>query len=95
MDAEGWPATIIVLRDLGEGRWDARNIFPVGTLIEDPATGAAAAATGAYLRETGAITPPAQIEITQGRHVGRPGVLVVDVPEAGGITVTGSAARIA
>jgi PhzF family phenazine biosynthesis protein len=94
MDAEGWPATIIVLRDLGDHRWDARNIFPVRALIEDPATGAAAAATGAYLRATAALDPPARIVIMQGRHVGRPGVLTVDVPAAGGITVTGSAVRI-
>ncbi len=94
MDAQGWPATIIVLRDLGDGRWDARNIFPVGTLIEDPATGAAAAATGAYLRATGAIAPPARVVITQGRHTGRPGRLTVDVPAIGGITVSGSAVRI-
>jgi PhzF family phenazine biosynthesis protein len=94
MDAEGWPATIIVLRDLGGGRWDARNIFPVGALSEDPATGAAAAATGGYLRATGAIDPPARVVITQGRHVGRPGVLTVDVPSTGGITVSGAAVRI-
>ena len=94
MDAEGWPATIIVLRDLGEGRWGARNIFPVGTLIEDPATGAAAAATGAYLRATGAVRPPARVVIEQGRHVGRPGLLAVDVPETGGITVSGTAVPI-
>lgn len=94
MDAEGWPATIIVLRDLGGGRWDARNIFPVGALSEDPATGAAAAATGGYLRATGAIDPPARVVIAQGRHVGRPGVLTVDVPSTGGITVSGAAVRI-
>ena len=94
MDAEGWPATIIVLRDLGDGHWDARNIFPVGTLVEDPATGAAAAATGAYLRATGSVAPPARILIEQGRHVGRPGRLVVDVPEEGGVTVSGAAVRI-
>ncbi len=94
MDAEGWPATIIVLRDLGHGRWDARNIFPVGTLIEDPATGAAAAATGAYLRTTGAVRPPARVVIEQGRHVGRPSLLTVDVPERGGITVSGTAVPI-
>jgi PhzF family phenazine biosynthesis protein len=94
MDAEGWPATIIVLHDRGQGQWDARNIFPVGTLIEDPATGAAAAATGAYLRSTGAVSAPARIRISQGRHVGRPGLLAVDVPAAGGITVTGEAVRI-
>ena len=94
MDAEGWPATIIVLRDLGEGRWEARNIFPVGTLIEDPATGAAAAATGAYLRATGAVDPPARVMIEQGRHVGRPSLLAVDVPVRGGITVSGTAVPI-
>ncbi|WP_461471542.1 PhzF family phenazine biosynthesis protein [Microbacterium sp. HJ5] len=94
MDAEGWPATVIVLRETGEGRWEARNIFPVGTISEDPATGAAAAATGGYLRATGAVSPPARIEIAQGRHVGRPGVLIVDIPETGGITVSGAATAI-
>lgn len=94
MDAEGWLATIIVLRDLGDGRWDARNIFPVDTVIEDPATGAAAAATGAYLRATDAVAPPARVVITQGRHVGRPGHLTVDIPATGGITVAGTAVPI-
>ena len=87
MDAEGWPATIIVLRDIGKGRWDARNIFPVGTLNEDPAT-------GAYLRATGSVRAPARIVIEHGRHVGRPSLLTVDVPETGGITVSGTAVPI-
>lgn len=94
MDAEAWPATIIVLHDRGDGRWEARNIFPVGTITEDPATGAAAAATGGYLRATGAVEPPARILIAQGRHVGRPGLLTVDIPVEGGITVTGTAVPI-
>jgi PhzF family phenazine biosynthesis protein len=94
MDASGWPATIIVLHELGEGEWEARNIFPVGTITEDPATGAAAAATGAYLRATGAVSPPSRVRIHQGRHVGRPGLLEVAIPANGGIVVTGAAARI-
>ena len=94
LDAEAWPATIIVLRRLGGDRWEARNIFPVGTLIEDPATGAAAAAAGAYLRATEAVAPPARIRIEQGRHVGRPGLLTVDIPASGGITVSGTAVPI-
>lgn len=94
MDASGWPATIIVLHELGTGEWEARNIFPVGTITEDPATGAAAAATGAYLRDTGAVAAPARIRIHQGRHVGRPGLLEVSIPVSGGITVSGAAARI-
>lgn len=94
MDAAAWPATIIVLHELGAGEWEARNVFPVGTITEDPATGAAAAATGAYLRATGAVTPPARVRIHQGRHVGRPGRLEVGIPVAGGITVSGAAVRI-
>lgn len=94
MDAAAWPATIIVLHDLGGGDWEARNVFPVGTITEDPATGAAAAATGAYLRATQAVRPPAHVRISQGRHVGRPGLLEVMIPHAGGIVVTGSAVRI-
>lgn len=58
MDASGWPATVIVLHRLADEVWGARNIFPVGAISEDPATGAGAAATGAYLRDTGAVTPP-------------------------------------
>jgi hypothetical protein len=37
------------------------------------------------------IAPPARFVVRQGRHVGRPSVLVVDVPVTGGITVTGTA----
>jgi PhzF family phenazine biosynthesis protein len=94
MDARGWPATMIVLWQESEERWEARNVFPVGTIAEDPATGAAAAAAGGYLRATGAVTPPARVTIAQGRHVGRPGELVVDIPPAGGVVVSGAAVRI-
>ncbi|WP_169582661.1 MULTISPECIES: PhzF family phenazine biosynthesis protein [Microbacterium] len=94
MDASGWPATIIVLHRLADEVWAARNIFPVGPISEDPATGAGAAATGAYLRDTGAVTPPARVRIEQGAHVGRPSLLEVDIPRSGGITVSGAAVRI-
>jgi PhzF family phenazine biosynthesis protein len=99
LDANGWAATITVLHrlpDAAEGglRFEARNIFPVGRITEDPATGAAAAAVGAYLRASGAVTPPARVVIEQGRHVGRPGELVVDIPERGGIVVSGRAVAI-
>jgi PhzF family phenazine biosynthesis protein len=69
----------------------ARNPFPVGGVVEDPATGAAAAALGGYLRALGAISPPATIIIRQGEAMGRPSRLVVDVPPSGGIVVRGSA----
>ena len=57
----------------------SRNPFPVGGVVEDPATGAAAAALGAYLRELGVITPPATVTIHQGVDMGRPSLLTIDI----------------
>jgi len=94
IDAQGWPATIAVLHSLADDRFEARNIFPVGRITEDPATGSAAAAVGGYLRHLGFVHPPARIVIEQGRHVGRPGELTVDIPERGGIVVSGHAVQI-
>lgn len=72
----------------------SRNPFPVGGVVEDPATGAAAAALGGYLRDGGMISTPNTILIHQGVAMGRPSLLQVDIPESGGILVTGSAVRI-
>ncbi|RXZ71982.1 PhzF family phenazine biosynthesis protein [Agromyces albus] len=111
MNAQGWPATVTVLCPLarrarsagsasgGPGevvaRFEARNLFPVGRITEDPATGAAAAAVGGYLRGLGLVEPPARIVIEQGRRVRRPSELTVDIPERGGIVVSGRAVPIA
>jgi PhzF family phenazine biosynthesis protein len=94
MDVQGWAATVTILRCIADGEFEARNLFPVGAITEDPATGAAAAAVGAYLRLLGLVEPPSRVLIRQGRHVGRPGLLTVDIPAAGGIVVSGSAVRI-
>nr|WP_240897352.1 PhzF family phenazine biosynthesis protein [Kineococcus vitellinus] len=91
MDAQGWPATIALAHRRGPAEFETRNVFPVGPISEDPATGSAAAALGGYLRALGAVLPPARVLVHQGRHVGRPGLLVVDVPVSGGIVVTGTA----
>ena len=69
----------------------SRNPFPVGGVVEDPATGAAAAAFGGYLRDSGLISVPVSFEIRQGEVMGRPSLLTVDVPESGGVMVTGTA----
>lgn len=94
MDERGWPATITVVHRLAADRFAARNLFPVGRITEDPATGSAAAALGAYLRELGAVAVPARIAVEQGAHVGRPGELTVDIPASGGIVVSGYAVRV-
>ena len=72
----------------------SRNPFPVGGVIEDPATGAAAAALGGYLREKRLVQVPAQILIRQGEAMGRPSRLEVEIPEIGGIVVSGAAVKI-
>jgi predicted PhzF superfamily epimerase YddE/YHI9 len=65
-------------------------------VVEDPATGAAAAALGGLLREQGLVTPPATVTLLQGADMGRPSRLTVDVPQdpASGIRVTGSAVAL-
>jgi PhzF family phenazine biosynthesis protein len=74
----------------------ARNPFPPGGVVEDPATGAAAAALGGYLRELGLVAVPATITIYQGHDMGRPGTISVRIPaEPGtGLEVTGTAVRM-
>ncbi len=83
--------TVALVRRTDTLRFRSRNAFPVGGVVEDPATGAAAAALGAYLRELGAIDPPATLTVWQGVEMGRPSELTVDVPQRGGISVTGRA----
>jgi PhzF family phenazine biosynthesis protein len=74
----------------------ARDPFPPGGVVEDPATGAAAAAFGAYLRSLKLVTPPVRVTIHQGEDMGRPGRLLVDVPrgDSSGINVSGTATPI-
>ena len=72
----------------------SRNPFPVGGVVEDPATGAAAAALGGYLRALRSVSPPASVLIRQGEVMGRPSRLSVDIPVSGGIVVTGTAVPI-
>ncbi len=71
----------------------ARNPFPVGGVYEDPATGAAAAALGGWLRATGH-DPAVPVTVLQGHDMGQPCRLVVDVSEPDGRSrVTGAGAR--
>ena len=75
--------------------YHARAPFPVGGVVEDPATGAAAAAFGAYLRNLGVVVAPCTITITQGVDMGRPSTLLVQlVPFQRSVRVSGHAVPI-
>jgi PhzF family phenazine biosynthesis protein len=94
MNARAW-TTIALLHAVTPTEFLARNPFPVGGVFEDPATGAAAAAFGGYLRALALVRAPVRVVIRQGEDMGRPSRLLVDIPEGnGGIQVTGAAARM-
>ncbi|MCK8675167.1 MULTISPECIES: PhzF family phenazine biosynthesis isomerase [unclassified Rhodococcus (in: high G+C Gram-positive bacteria)] len=73
----------------------SRNPFPVGGVVEDPATGSAAAALGGYLRHLGMAHPGDRLVVHQGTDMGRPSEIGVEIgtPEDG-ITVSGRAVRV-
>ena len=95
MAARDWTTLQLVWRE-AEDAFHARDPFPPGGVVEDPATGAAAAALGAYLRELRLVTPPARVTIRQGDDLGRPSRLTVDIPAGAGtgISVTGRAVAL-
>jgi PhzF family phenazine biosynthesis protein len=89
MAARDWTTIQLVHREAPD-RFRSRNPFPPGGVVEDPATGAAAAAFGAYLRETTNTT--GTITIHQGDDMGRPSLLTVEIgPGTTGIKVSGRA----
>jgi PhzF family phenazine biosynthesis protein len=71
--------------------YHARDPFPVGGVVEDPATGSGAAALGGYLRDAGLLAAPASLLIRQGEAMGRPSRIAVHIPAAGSIMVSGNA----
>jgi PhzF family phenazine biosynthesis protein len=72
----------------------SRNPFPVGGVVEDPATGAAAVALGGYMREAKIVDVPKDINILQGEIMGRPSHLKLSIPKVGGIKVSGTAVQL-
>ena len=67
-------------------RFHARNPFPIGGVYEDPATGAAAAALGGYLRDLGWPHGGA-IEVIQGEDMGMRSQLFVEMTLEPGASV--------
>ncbi|MFD9393836.1 PhzF family phenazine biosynthesis protein [Streptomyces sp. NPDC060000] len=95
MARRGWTTIDLVWRE-SPTVFHARNPFPPGGVVEDPATGAAAAAFGGYLRELELVPVPATLTIHQGADMGRPSTITVSVPAGRdtGIAVTGAAVPI-
>ncbi len=56
-----------------------RDPLPVGGVVEDAATGAAAAAFGAYARALSLVPAEARLTLHQGHDMGRPSLLEVDL----------------
>ncbi|MFI0775739.1 PhzF family phenazine biosynthesis isomerase [Streptomyces sp. NPDC021212] len=96
MRERGWTTVHLVHRpDPDRLDFDARDPFPVGGVVEDAATGAAAAAFGGYLRTLGLIEKPERVRIRQGEDMGRPSELLVDIdPDDTSVRVSGQAVRI-
>jgi PhzF family phenazine biosynthesis protein len=95
MAARDWTTINLVWRE-SESVLHARNPFPPGGVVEDPATGAAAAALGGYLRAGHHVNTPATLTVHQGTEMGRPSILTVDIPAdpTTGIRVSGTAVPI-
>lgn len=95
MRSYGWTTVQLVWRESAD-RFHVRDPFPVGGVVEDPATGAAAAAFGGYLRAIGEVRAPATIRLRQGEDMGRPSELTVTVdPADPRVRVAGQAVPIA
>lgn len=73
----------------------ARDPFPPGGVVEDPATGAAAAAFGGYLRALNLAPTPGRVSVLQGHDMGAPSRLLIDLDAASTtVRVTGAATQL-
>lgn len=77
-----------------EATLHGRMFAPLAGISEDPVTGTASGAVGAYLRETEAFDgdPPEEMRFEQGHFVDRPGEVRVRVGES--VRVGGTAVRV-
>lgn len=95
MAEQDWLTINLVWRENATS-FHARNPFPPGGVVEDPATGAAAAALGAYLHAQHALPEARCFVVHQGSELGRPSLLTVHAPVdvREGIRVSGAAVSI-
>jgi predicted PhzF superfamily epimerase YddE/YHI9 len=81
MAGQGW-TTVHLVQAENPALFHARDPSPPGGVVEDPATGAAAAAFGGYLRALALIDIPARVTILQGEDMGRPAACSSTSPPA-------------
>jgi len=71
-----------------------RAFCPADGIPEDPVTGSANAAIAAYLHATGLATSGARYRVSQGREVGRDGIVEVSVDADGEVWIGGECATV-
>jgi PhzF family phenazine biosynthesis protein len=90
--------TVSLLVILSDTEFASRNAFPVGGVVEDPATGAAAAALGGALvdQDWPALRGGGRFTVLQGEDMGAPSRIVVEVTGTPGdsVRVSGTVRRI-
>ena len=82
MKEHGWTTIQLVYPEEGDPhgrRWHSRNPAPGVGIYEDPATGSAAAALGAYFRDTGIYGTGDHVTIFQGDDMGRPSSIMLTI----------------
>ncbi len=87
--------TIAFVHRRGPDDFDARNAFASGGVLEDPATGAAAAAFAGALRDRG-LRGTAPMRIVQGEDMGARSVIVAQPSDetGGSVRVSGAVRRL-
>ena len=94
MVEHGWGTVSLLYREAVD-LIHSRNAFPIGGVIEDPATGAAAAALGGFLREHQLLPEDGKFVVIQGEDMDMPCRIDVDASGDGGVAVTGTAEMMA
>ncbi|MEU8103207.1 PhzF family phenazine biosynthesis isomerase [Nonomuraea muscovyensis] len=94
MTERGW-TTVHLFWAESPSVFHARDPFPPGGVVEDPATGAAAAAFTGYLRALGRLADDTVLTIHQGVDMGRPSLLTcTTIPGDSRVKVSGTAVPI-
>lgn len=95
MLGQGLVTVMLAVADADPRRFHVRNAFAAGGVAEDPATGAAAAAFGGYLRARG-WPHGGRVVLHQGDDMGQPSRLDVAIPPDAGapIEVSGTVRRL-